>query len=459
MNNKNKKTNVLWIFVDQLRYHSLSCNGDPNVSTPNIDRLASEGVNFSNAYSTCPVCTPARASVITGQYGTVNNVKVLGDILLPDQLSIAKAFNDSGYKTSYYGKWHMASTQNAVGHNEGIDFWVHPALRGGFQDWFAFEISNNFYKSTYSTGDKMWPPTVVEGYQTDTLTDLSLKYLKDNCLKNSEKPFFHVLSLETPHHGKDQFGNTTVKVGEYEHTRHPAPKEYEDMFKPDELVLRENVPEDFADVARSQNSEYYAQIANLDMNIGKILNFLDDNKLADNTLVCFFSDHGEMGGSHHQFQKACFYDESIKIPFIMRLPDSIPSGIVTDKIAGSIDLFPTTASICKVPVPDSVHGINLFSKDSNRDSILIQWHGNFRYSDDEKGEAEWRCIRTKKYTYSRGMKDYFNQLYDNESDPYQKTNVFNNPEYINAKEKLQKMLEQDILSSGEEIPEWVADLA
>ena len=88
------------------------------------------------------------------------------------------------------------------------------------------------------------------------------------------------------------------------------------------------------------------------MNIGKILDFLDENNLADNTLVCFFSDHGEMGGSHHYFQKACFYDESIKIPFIMRLPDSIPSGIVKDEIAGSIDLFPTTASICNVPVPD-----------------------------------------------------------------------------------------------------------
>ncbi len=377
--------NVLWIFCDQLRYHSLSCSGDPNIDTPNIDRLAREGAAFANAYTCCSVCSPARAAAMTGQFPNVNGVRYLGDLLTPERRTVAHAFRAAGYRTSYVGKWHMASTQNAFGHNEGADYWVHPLLRGGFQDWFGFELSNHFYVTRYCTGESIWPPKMLEGYQTDRLTDLSLEYLSGAAARPGQ-PWFHVLSVEAPHHGKDDKGVERVQVGEQWRTRHPAPPEYEAMFRPEDVELRGNVPESHEAVARSQQAEYYAQIKNLDDNVGRVLGWLEESGLSENTLVCFFSDHGEMGGSHGRFQKVCVYDESIRIPVLMRLPGAIPAGTAVEAPFSLVDLLPTCASLCGVPAPADVQGLDYGPLLTGgraappRDAALVQWFGNVRYN-------------------------------------------------------------------------------
>jgi len=233
--------NLLWIFCDQLRWHSLSCHGETNVATPHLDRLASEGIDCDLAISTCPSARRPGPRVMTGRYPHQTGVRYLGDLLLPDQPTIATAFRRAGYRTSYVGKWHLASSQNIIGHNAGADYWVHPKLRGGFEDWFGFELSNHFWRTHYCTDDSMWPPKVLDGYQTDRLTDLSLDYLDSVAVKLTQ-PWFHVLSVEAPHHGSDEHGVTRCQVGEYVHARHPAPPAYEARFAPEELTLRDNVP-------------------------------------------------------------------------------------------------------------------------------------------------------------------------------------------------------------------------
>ncbi len=450
--------NVLWIFVDQLRVQSLSCHGDPNVRTPNIDRLAAEGVDLTRAFSTCPICTPARGCVMTGQYPSTNGILYLGDLLLPQQPTAAHAFRRAGYRTSYVGKWHLASQQNPFGHNEGAEYWVHPLLRGGFEDWFGFELSNHFWKTRYATGDRIWPPLEIEGYQTDGLTSLSLEYL-GRTARRLDQPWFHVLSLEAPHHGRDRHGKISVTVGEHKHVRHPAPAEYEDRFDPQAIMLRDNVPAGHEAVARSQQAQYCAMIENLDDNIGRLLGWLEETGLDKTTLVAFFSDHGEMGGSQGRFQKTSPYAESIGVPLIMRLPMALPAGRTVTAPANLVDIFPTTAALCGVPVPAEVQGVDL-SETLNgktpppREATLTEWFGNPRYSPDPADANQWRAVCTERHTYAV-YQDGTGLLFDDEADPNQLENRFNDPSCADLRLHLHNLLYRELLRDGEVPPHFV----
>lgn len=452
------KPNVLWIFVDQLRFQSLSCTDDPNVHTPNIDRLAAEGVSFTHAVSTCTVCTPARAAVMTGQYPSKTGILYLGDLLLPSQPTVSHAFRAAGYRTSYVGKWHLASAQNPYGHNEGSEYWVHPLLRGGFEDWFAFELSNHFWKTRYCTDGCMWPPHELKGYQTDALTDLSLDYLQKTAVP-SGKPWFHVLSLEAPHHGSDQNDVASCNVGGIVHTRHPAPPEYEARFKPEDIALCGNVPENYVAAARSQQAQYCAMIENLDDNIGRILDWLDQSGQSQNTLVAFFSDHGEMGGCHGRFQKCSPYAESLRIPFILRLPGRLPADKKISHPANLVDLFPTSAALCNVPVPAEVQGVNLSSVTGNgvaplRKASLSQWFGNPRYGNLGTLGIQWRGILTEQFTYAV-YENGDGQLFDDRADPLQLRNLYNDPSFKEEQRRLYKLLCEELDTAAEPIPEFV----
>lgn len=452
--------NLLWIFVDQLRYHSLSSHGDPNVRTPHIDRLIREGADLTHTASTCPVCTPARGSVMTGQFGNRNGIRYLGDLLTPGYPTVSHAFRKAGYRTSYVGKWHLASAQNPFGHNEGAEYWVHPLMRGGFEDWFGFELSNHFWKTRYCTDDSMWPPKELKGYQTDGLTDLTLNYLDQTACK-SDQPWFHVLSLETPHHGSDQSGSAEVIVGKHKHTRHPAPPEYQARFKPEELQLRANVPSDFEEVARSQQAQYCAMIENLDDNVGRILDWLDQSGLTDDTLVVFFSDHGEMGGSHGRFQKCSPYAESLRVPLVYRLPGKIPASGVVSEPANLVDIFPTCAGLCGVPVENEVQGMDFSrrltaeSDQPLREATLSQWFGNPRYHPTGDPGPEWRGILTERYTYSV-HEEGGGMLFDETGDPWQMDNLFDSPSEQAVKRHLHDLLCQEIRNAGEAVPDFVS---
>lgn len=449
--------NLLWIFVDQLRFQSLSCNGDPNVETPNLDRLAAEGVSFTRTASTCPVCTPARGAVMTGQYPSTNGIRYLGDLLPPGQPRVADSFRQAGYHTSYVGKWHLSSQQNPVGHNEGAEYWVHPLLRGGFEHWYGFELSNHFWRTRYATGDLMWPPIELKGYQTDALTDLSLNVLQKAI--RSGQPWFHVVSFEAPHHGSDQNNCSLCTVGDKTHTRHPAPPEYEAMFPPENIRLRENVPEDFEDAARSQQAQYCAMIKNLDDNVGRILDWLDEQQLQGETLVVFFSDHGEMGGSHGAFQKCSPYAESLQVPCILRRPGHLPAGLKSSSPANLVDLFPTSAAHCGLPVPGTVQGLDLGpviggAPGTLRPASLSQWFGNPRYGNHGGLAIEWRGLLSPTHSYAV-YADGRRWLVDDQNDPQQMENLSGKPEHAAIERKLYQQLCDQLQVAGESVPDFV----
>lgn len=458
-----ERPNVLWIFVDQLRWHALSGHGDTNVKTPHLDALAQAGVSLARPISPCPVCTPARGCVVTGQYASTTGIRYLGDLLPPSQRTVAHAFRAAGYRTSYVGKWHLASAQNPIGHNEGAEFWVHPLLRGGFEDWYGFELSNHFWRTRYSSGELMWPPLELEGYQTDGLTTLSLDYLRKRAEQAPETPWFHVLSLETPHHGSDAAGVASVLVDGLEHTRHPAPPEYEARFHPEDLELRGNVPPRYEKAARSMLAQYYAMIANLDDNVGRILAWLEESGQAENTLVAFFSDHGDMGGSHGRFQKCVPYEESVRVPLILRQPGQIPPGTGFEAAVSLVDLAPTCLGLCGLPVPPEMQGRNLSMPlgagggPVEDVGVLSQWFGNPRYTPEGELAEQWRALYTARYTYAR-WESGRGQMFDLQADPLELVNLYDDPACAELRGKLHERLLALVQAAGEDLGElpWLA---
>jgi arylsulfatase A-like enzyme len=435
------RPNVLWLMCDQLRHHALSCNGDPNVSTPNLDRLAAQGCRFTHAFTSCPVCTPARGALVTGQFNHVNGVPRHGDLLPPDRRTVAHAFRDAGYRTCWVGKWHLASVQSGERVSSGYDCWVHPLLRGGFQDWYGFDYSNQFYETYYTTDEQISPAHKVEGYQTDGLTDLTLDWL--DRAAGDDQPWLHCWSVEAPHGGGGP-GRSSVPSG------NPAPPEYIAMFDPDKLILRDNVPAEDEPWVRERLRGYYAQIANLDHNVGRILTRLDELSLTENTIVVFFTDHGEMGGSHGLREKYHIYDESIRIPILVRYPERIPAGQVSDALASIVDIFPTCASLAGVPTPPEVQGLDLFGS-PRREGVLIQWVDYALYNFNEK---LYRCLRTSRYTYEIS-EDGRERLFDNQADPYQMQNLAEEPTAQDALGDMRRQLRTEMLHLGDAPPEWV----
>lgn len=422
--------------------------------TPSLDRLAAEGVRCTQAVSQYPVCMPFRAALMTGQPANLNGVERHGDFLDPSARTVAHAFGDAGYRTSYVGKWHLAPESGAAMVSPegwaGQDFWVHPRLRGGFHDWFGFNISNNYYETYICSGEKV-EPVRLPGYQTDALTDISIDYLSRVAAGDVRTPWFHVISYESPHPGAGGPGGSAG---------YPVPDGYRGLYDPTSLTLRPNVPPESAGRAREQLAGYYRLIANLDDNVGRLLAHLEATGLGEDTLVVFLSDHGEMGGSHGLRNKQVPYEESLRVPLTFRHP-GLPAGAeYRDPICG-LDVAPTCLGLCGLPGLDGVKGIDhsgALRRSSAaapgrplRDAVLVQWNDTrYRF-----GDHPYRALRSPRYTFVLGRDDAFCLLFDREADPYELRNLYWDAAHPELKARLSVELLALLAEAGEEPPDYV----
>ncbi|MCX7916466.1 MAG: sulfatase, partial [Verrucomicrobiae bacterium] len=301
------------MLTDQWRASAFGFTGDPNVKTPRLDKLAAESIRFANAVSTCPVCTPYRNALMTGRFPTTTGM-FLNDLYLPDdELCMGEIFKAAGYETAYIGKWHLD------GH--GRDSYIPPERRQGFDYWKAAECDHNYNRSHYYTGEspekKFWP-----GYDAFAQTADAQQYLRQRA--QTKNPFLLFVSYGPPH-----FPHET------------APAEYRALYPPESLKLAPNVPPKQQETARRELVGYYAHCTALDKCVGDLLDTLKETGLADNTIFIFTSDHGEMMGAHGIAPKLkqWFYDESVHIPFLLRLPQTQPRLITTP--INVTDVLPT----------------------------------------------------------------------------------------------------------------------
>jgi arylsulfatase A-like enzyme len=418
--------NLIFIFADQLRYQATSFGGDPNINTPNLDRLAAQSLNFSNAISGCPVCCPARASLMTGQYPHQHGVFV-NDVYLGTQArTLAQAYHAAGYDTAYIGKWHVD------GH--GRSNYIPPERRQGFDEWQVLECTHDYNHSRYYAGDDP-TPRYWQGYDAEAQTRVAQRYLREH---DTRKPFCLVLSWGPPHNPYET-----------------APQRFRRMVDPARLTLRPNVPPEFASQARQDLAGYYAHVLALDALIGELLQTLDEQKMAQDTLLVFWSDHGDMLGSQGHWRKQRPWEESIHVPLLLRYPAQFGGqGRRVDALINTPDLMPTLLGLSGVPIPPSVAGHDYapYLRDEQvvpADAALLACYQPFGEYTRMHAGREYRGVRTARYTYVRDLQgDWL--LYDNQEDPYQQRNVISDAAYATVKAELSHRLNDLLAQYGDE---------
>lgn len=385
--------NVIVVLTDQWRAEALGCMGDDQVRTPRLDGFAEDGVVFERAYTPNPVCSPARGSIMTGQWphehGVVSNS--FFKIALPtNRTTIAECLRDAGYETGYIGKWHLNGDIAGPGY-------VPPERRQGFERWDGFDRGHAHLEGhphVAPDGSAEW-----EGErQPDVQTDLLLDALDEH----GDDPFFEFLSWGPPH------------------TPFEAPDEYTDLYDPEELSLRPNVPDEMSEEVRADLVEYYGMCTWLDDQFGRLLDGLEERGLAEDTVVVFTADHGEMMGGQGRYAKGVPYEESIHVPLLVRYPAEVDGGRRSEGVVNLVDVMPTILGLCDVPVPDEVQGADhstYLRGESALESDATYIEGNLPFED------EWRAIRTDQHVLAVDRALETTHLYDTDTDPYQRENL------------------------------------
>lgn len=413
-----RKPNILLVLADQLRACSVGYAGEEPVLTPHLDALARESAVLATAVSPTPVCTPYRGSLLTGRTALSLGL-VLNDIpLRHDEVSLAHAAANEGYETAYIGKWHLNGPDRLA--------WVPPgAARQGFDVWAAANFDHNYDRSIYFGGDsavpRRWP-----GYDAEAQTTMALEFME---MRATDRPFCMVLSWGPPHH-----------------PYRTVPERYLEMYDPEAIQARPNCPEPPV----KDLWGYYAQTTFLDDQLARIVAALDHLGLAQDTILAFTSDHGDMHGSHGVYKKQWPWDESIKVPFVIRYPRGVKGGVRHEFPLSAIDIMPTLLGLAGVPIPDRVEGVDaspwLRGSDAPPpEAVLLMNPCPFSIGDPRgpdqvpsfKGmRMEYRGVRTKRHTYVRTI-DRPWLLYDNQADPYQQRNLVEEPGHRALRDELE----------------------
>jgi arylsulfatase A-like enzyme len=427
-----KRKNVIFILSDDHRYDAMSfMDFNSFLKTPNMDKMATEGVNFKNAFVTTSLCSPSRASILTGMYahqhGVVDNMSpVRGDLTYFPQY-----LQQLGYETAFIGKWHMGEMQGDA------------SPRKGFDKWVSFKGQGQYFDPELNVDGKT---VKVKGYITDILTDYAIDWMN----KKRDKPFFLYLSHKAVH---ALFRPAPQDSGKFENEKvpHPAsmantPENYKD--KPNWVKEQRNSWHgvDYMYYGEYDFDSFYKRycetLLSLDRNIGRVLDYTKEKGIADNTIIFYMGDNGFMFGEHGLIDKRQMYEESIRVPLFAYSPGNLKPKTV-DKMALNIDIAPTVLDIAGMKkIPEQMVGLSLYplmkgEKTDWRKEIFYEyyWERAFPQTPSTFG------VRTDKYKYIfyHGIWDQ-NELYDLENDPREMHNLFNKPEYKDLVDQMDKKL-------------------
>jgi arylsulfatase A-like enzyme len=416
-----RRPNLVYLLADQLRYFSCGYAGDPHAATLHIDRLAGQSISLRQAVSSSPICAPYRASLMTGKYTSTTGMVINELRLSPGHDCFAHVLTRAGYQTAYIGKWHLWANQLG-NHQQTINGFVPPGpYRLGFDGlWAAYNFNHNYYQAPFfrDRPERELHP----GYEPDSQTTMAIDFLRRQA--GAGQPFSLFLSWGTPH---DPWNWNNV------------PAEYAERFRQKKIPPRPNHSgrsDPYADTWGALTPEYpqqagqfmqayYAMTANLDWNLGRLMQALADAGLDQDTIVVFTSDHGEMFGSQGRRAKNVFYDEAIRVPFLVRWPGRIKAGGVSDALLGTPDIMPTLLSLMDLPVPRGVEGGDVSRAVLGRsgprpDAAYLQGMGTTAAWRDGH---EWRALRDERCTYAVYRRDRSELLFDRRADPYQMKNL------------------------------------
>lgn len=454
MSDSRARPNLVVLLSDQLRASALPLYGESQIDTPCIDRLASEGASFTNAISTCPVCTPYRAMMLTGRYPQTTGVFVNFTSTRHDEIGIGDAFSAAGYRTGWVGKWHL---HRGAFPSKSEDWIPEGRSRLGFQYWRAYNCHTDYFDGCVN--DKDWNCRHWNGYETDGLMEYVTEFLDSV----DDEPFCLFVSPHQPHYSPTKMApdRLLAKV-------------------PQELELPPNVAPDDHSFCSREYRTYLAMTLAIDEMVGAIDKELARRGLTEDTIFAFTSDHGSQFGSNvsHMPMKATAdeniawmkrlpYEASIKVPLVLRWPGVFSPESVIDELVSPVDLFPTFCSLCGVPVPRTVEGSDLAAgwrgeaPLRDQEALLLMNFNHPLYSPDWLTSGyEWRGVRTRDYTLARWI-DGYRELYSLADDPFELYNLYDDPAMESTKRALEATLDSlmktrnDGLAPCEDYRPWI----
>ena len=395
-----RKPNLLYVFSDEHR--ACSMPGEPfnEAHMPNLERFAKESMNFRNCISNYPVCSPYRAMLLTGRWPYQTGIIDNAIQLRPDEISIGETFRRSGYRTGYIGKWHLSPG------DEGGTFIPKGPARQGFDDWHVWSATNTHFDKSFTFDPESGRRIQPKGYNATLMTDEAVDFIG----RHKAEPWMLMVSWNPPH---PNFLD--------------APPEEKQRYEPASLKFRPNAP-NLKPNTRLQCQGYYGHITAVDHEFGRLLKKLDETGQADNTIVVYTSDHGDMMASHGFGGKRLPWEESCRVPFLIRKPHTIAPGTSTTGLFSTIDIYPTLCGIVGVAVPGHCVGRNLSNamrgeKISFPESSFLMHIQKENASGGENNPAPlFRGVRTDTHTYAVADDGRW-CLYDNREDPFQMHNL------------------------------------
>lgn len=460
-----KAPNIIYIMSDDHASQAISCYGGilSNVlPTPNIDRIAAEGVRLNNCFVTNSISTPSRAAILTGQYSQKNGVYTLADKLDTTHPNVAKELQKAGYQTAIIGKWHLGTEPN------GFDYYNVLPGQGRYRN--PMLIEKGTWNNTENEGGKGKEYT---GHSTDVITNEAIRFMEQS---DKTQPFFLMCHFKAPHRWwepAERFKELLkdVKIPEPENLldTYDGKGQYAGLLKMgmehlNARDLKVEIPEGMSrDEQRSWAYQLYIKdylrcIAGIDENIGRLLDYLDENDLTENTIIIYTSDQGFFLGEHGWFDKRLMYEESLHMPFLMRYPKEITAGTVINDMILNIDFAPLFLDYAGSATPAWMQGCSF--RQNLQGHTPEDWRQSIYYRYWMQGDASHNVtahygIRTPRhklifyYGQALGMKGTKDnptepaewELYDLLADPSEMNNVYNNLE----KESIIKQLKIDLI--------------
>ncbi len=444
------RPNILFIFTDDHASHSMSCYGSDINETPNLDRIANEGMRFDNCFVTNSICGPSRAVILTGKYSHLNGFRVNGDRFDGSQQTFPKLLQGVGYQTAMIGKWHLETDPT------------------GFDYWNILIGQGPYYNPPMICNGERRPHT---GYTTDIITDYALDWLQNQ--RDPEQPFMLMYQHKAPHRewcpGPDyltmyqdvEIPEPTDLFDDYESRGRAAHEQRmsiaEDLTPRDlKLVPPNNLTPDQLEVWNSaygpENAafeaanltgddlirwkyqryikDYLRCIASVDDNVGRVLDYLDASGLAENTVVIYSSDQGFYLGDHGWFDKRFMYEESYRMPLLVRWPGVVEPGSVNSDLVSNIDFAETFLDVAGVDIPSDMQGrslVPLLQGETPDDWRTSHYYHYYEFYNDRQAAHMVRrhCgVRTDRYKliWFYNIDEW--ELYDLETDPEELHNLY-----------------------------------
>jgi arylsulfatase A-like enzyme len=420
-----KPLNILFVFSDQMHPFAMGCMDNPEIHTPNLDKLAGDGVLFRNAYSNCSLCTPFRANLFTGRYASQTGVFHNQQAIPEGERTVAACLNDGGYRTSYVGKWHLGATGNIA---------VEPELRAGFTEFIGYQCYNDYIKNVWFF-DEDGVKTEYRKHRTDATTDIAIERLEGL----AGERFALFVSYQNPHYPLQPDPQYEAIYAGKNLTKRPNYKDYEpytQTLSPPSAKPRENDPiyQKYGGNPEEYLRLYYAMVSQLDANIGRLLDTLERLGLRGNTAVIFTSDHGDVQGSHGEKNKCRPCEESVRIPLIVRAPGGARN-VKSNALVQSVDFFASCLDYACLPPEPRVAGASFAPLTMGEPQEL---NGPV-YSE----MTNWRMVREGNFKLVVAMPDFdLQKLTDLENDPYELNNLIDSAEHEEIRERLLERLRQ-----------------